>query len=69
MFRSAKKVENGLATDYLVLADYAKAFKPGADGVPSISSSASPLACLPNYPLRYEDARGSGRIAVKGLMP
>ena len=69
MFRSAKKVENGLATDYLVLAEYAKAFKPGEDGVPSISSSSSPLAGLPNYPLCYENTRGSGRIAVKGLMP
>ena len=69
MFRSSKKVENGLATDYLVLAEYAKAFKPGADGVPSISSSSSPLASLPNYPLRYENTGGSGRIALKGLMP
>ena len=69
MFRSSKKVENGLATDYLVLAEYAKAFRPGADGVPSISSAASPLSALANYPLRYENPKGSGRITINGLRP
>ncbi len=67
MFRSAKKVENGLATDYLVLAEYAKAFARGKDGMPSITSAASPLASLANYPIAYENPYGSGRIAIKGL--
>jgi len=67
MFRSTKKIENGLATDYLVLAEYAKAFRPGADGSPSITSANSPLAALANYPLDYENPQGSGRITIKGL--
>jgi 2',3'-cyclic-nucleotide 2'-phosphodiesterase (5'-nucleotidase family) len=67
MFRSAKKIENGLATDYLVLAEYAKAFRPGADGTPVLSSANSPLAPLAGYTIRYEDALGSGRIAIKGI--
>ena len=67
MFRSAKMVENGLATDYLVLAEYAKAFAHGKDGMPSITSATSPLASLVNYPIAYENPYGSGRIAIKGL--
>ena len=67
MFRSAKKIENGLATDYLVLADYAKAFARGKDGLPSITSATSPLASLANYPIDYENPYGAGRIAIKGL--
>ena len=66
MFRSAKAIENGLATDYLVLADYAKAFKPGADGVPSLGTGASPLASLPSYPINYGSPEGSGRISFRG---
>ncbi|MBO7686046.1 MAG: bifunctional metallophosphatase/5'-nucleotidase [Kiritimatiellae bacterium] len=67
MFRSAKKIENGLATDYLVLADYAKAFRPGADGMPALTSANSPLASLAGYPINYERTGGAGRITLKGL--
>ena len=67
MFRSAKKIENGLATDYLVLADYAKAFRPGADGAPALTSANSPLAPLAGYPISYEKANGAGRITLMGL--
>ena len=67
MFRSAKKVENGLSTDYLVLAEYAKAFHPDDSGMPALTSSNSPLATLAGYPLNYERAGGSGRITIKGL--
>ena len=67
MFRSAKKVENGLSTDDLVLAEYAKAFHPDASGMPAHTSSNSPLATLAGYPLNYERAGGSGRITIKGL--
>ena len=67
MFRSAKKVENGLATDYLVLADYAKAFKPGPDGKSALTSANAPLAALPGYPVDYEKPNGSGRITILGL--
>ena len=66
MFRSAKTVENGLATDYLVLADYARAFAPGADGVPVLGTGASPLAALPSYPVNYGLPGGSGRILFRG---
>ena len=69
MFRSAKKVENGLLTDYLVLAEYAKAFAPGADGVPAISSAACPLVRLANYPVNYECPGGSGKISIRGTAP
>ena len=67
MFRSAKKVENGLATDYIVLADYAKAFRGGSDGLPVLSSANSPFASLAGYPLNYERPQGSGRIVLRGL--
>ena len=67
MFRSAKKVENGLATDYLVLAEYAKAFGCGAGGTPTLTSEKSPLAPLANYPINYENPRGAGRIALRNL--
>lgn len=67
MFRSAKKLENGLQMDYLVLAEYVKAFARGEDGMPVISSANSPLASLPGYPIDYSTVGGSGRITVKGL--
>ena len=69
MFRSAKKIENGLATDYLVLAEYAKAFGRAADGTPTLTSVHSPLARLANYPIDYENPHGAGRIAIKGRLP
>ena len=64
MFKGAKVVENGLATDYLVLAEYAKSFSKGEDGLPRLSSEGSPLASLPSYPLAYEKPHGSGRIVI-----
>ena len=67
MFRSTKKVENGLAMDYLVLAEYAKAFRRGADGTPALTSANAPFASFANYPLNYENPNGSGRITIKGL--
>ena len=67
MFRSARVVENGLATDYLALADYARAFAKGADGMPVITTASSPFAKFANYPIAYENPLGSGRISFKGL--
>ena len=67
MFRSAKKVENGLSTDYVVLSEYVKAFRPGADGKPVISSANSPLASIAGYPINYEKTGGAGRIVITGL--
>ena len=69
MFRSTKKIENGLAMDYLVLAEYAKAFGRAADGTPTLTSANSPLAPLANYPIKYENPQGAGRIAIKGRLP
>lgn len=66
MFRSAKKIENGMATDYLLLAEYAKAFRRGSSGLPSLSSSASPLSALAGYPIAYEKPAGAGRISIAG---
>ena len=67
MFRSAKVVENALVTDYLALADYAKAFgKAAGEDVPRLVSALSPFARLSNYPIAYENLRGSGRISLIG---
>ncbi len=63
MLPNARHVNNAIGLDYLVLADYAKAFKT-TDGLPCLSSSAAPLSVYPNYPLAYECATGSGRIVV-----
>ena len=68
MFRSAKTIENGLATDYLVLAEYAKAFGLNEKKIPSITSQTSPLATLADYPINYEDPKGASRILIKGLL-
>ncbi len=65
MFRSSRKVENGVVTDYLALAEYAKAFRKGPKGMPAITSAASPLSALPGYPIRYESPDGSGRISIR----
>lgn len=62
MFKGSKLVNNAIAMDYLVLAEYAKHFAPGPDGVPSLESSKSPLAHLKRYRVKYENPDGSGRI-------
>ena len=64
MFRGAKVVNNAICTDYLVLAEYAKAFAVSADGVPHLRSGTSPLAARANYPVSYEKPEGSGRILI-----
>ncbi|MBQ7189315.1 MAG: bifunctional metallophosphatase/5'-nucleotidase [Kiritimatiellae bacterium] len=66
MFRSTKKIENGLAMDYLVLSEYARAFRIDSTGMPSITTATSPLRSLANYPINYENPQGSGRIVIKG---
>ncbi|MBR4171736.1 MAG: bifunctional metallophosphatase/5'-nucleotidase [Kiritimatiellae bacterium] len=66
MFRSTKKIENGLAMDYLVLSEYARSFRIDSTGMPSITTATSPLRSLANYPINYENPHGSGRIVIKG---
>ena len=68
MFRSAKKVENGMATDYLALAAYAKAFGRDAAELPALTSANSPLASFANYPIAYEKPSGAGRISFIGRL-
>lgn len=68
MFRSAKTIENGLATDYLVLAEYAKAFGLNGNKIPSLMSRTSPLATLADYPINYEAPNGANRILIKGML-
>ena len=55
-----------MATDFLVLAEYAKAFGRNAAGLPVLASPASPLAALAGYPLAYEKPAGAGRISFIG---
>ena len=64
MFKRARSVNKTLETDYVALADYAKAFTKGSNGVPRIKSANSPLAKLKKYPLAYEKPEGSGRITI-----
>ena len=63
---TAAEVSAGLPKDCLVLADYSRAFAPGADGVPVLGTGASPLAALPSYPVNYGLPGGSGRILFRG---
>ena len=51
--------------DYLVMAEYIKAFAKDQDGKPRIASRKSPLAACKNYLIDYENPRGSGRISIK----
>lgn len=64
MFRGAKVVNNAICTDYLVLAEYAKAFRTAVDGIPHLQSKLSPLSSRANYPIAYENPEGAGRIRI-----
>ena len=64
MFRGAKVVNNAICTDYLVLAEYAKAFKKDSEGIPHLQSKRSPFASCVDYPIAYEATEGSGRIRI-----
>ena len=47
----------------------AEAFQKDATGQPTLTSSASPLAALANYPLAYEKPTGADRISFIGRLP
>lgn len=67
MLRACKAVDERLETDYVVLGEYARAFRRGEDGWPHLASAFSPLAALVGYPLDYAEPTGSGRIrAIPG---
>lgn len=63
MFNDCKCVVDFVSQDYVVLAEYMKAFAE-VDGVPTINSANSPLVAYAGYPLDYENPLGSGRIQI-----
>lgn len=65
MLRGVKVVRENVQTDYLVLAEYVKAFATGLSGEPTLSSANAPLRRLPGYLLDYENREGSGRIVER----
>ena len=68
MFQESAGMElvmEGISMEYEAFAAYLKAFKDtDGNGVANITSAASPLAALKNYPINYENAAGSGRTVV-----
>ena len=68
MFQESAGMElvmEGISMEYEAFAAYLKAFKDtDGNGVANITSTASPLAALKNYPINYENAAGSGRTVV-----
>lgn len=65
MFKDSVSVLDYVSEDYLVLAEYLKAFTAGDDGVAHITTENSPLASYEGYLLDYENPYGSGRIVIK----
>ncbi|MDO5139943.1 MAG: bifunctional UDP-sugar hydrolase/5'-nucleotidase [Eubacteriales bacterium] len=64
MLAQLNPVQDYVQEDYLVFAEYAKAFKAGADGTPHICTEDSPLSDYEGYMLNYEDPYGAGRILI-----
>ena len=68
MFQESAGMElvmEGIAMEYEAFAAYLKAFKDtDGNGYANLTSAASPLASLKNYPINYENAAGSGRTVV-----
>ena len=58
-------VQDYVQEDYLVLAEYAKAFEKGEDGMPHINTDSSPLRKYSGYLLDYESMYGAGRINIR----
>ncbi|MEE3436404.1 MAG: 5'-nucleotidase C-terminal domain-containing protein, partial [Treponema sp.] len=65
MFEGVKAIKNYAGEDFVIAANYAKAFAKGTDGNAKISSQNSPLASYKNYLLNYEKPEGAGRIVIK----
>ena len=64
MFKGIVPILDFVGEDYIILADYFKAFKKGKDKYPHISTENSPLKSYKNYLLDYENPFGSGRIEI-----
>ena len=62
MLKDAKVVTDFVSEDYLITAEYAKAFIASDDGFPHLNSAGSPLQCYPDFRINYETPTGSGRI-------
>ncbi len=60
MFYDANLVIDYVGEDYMILAEYIKAFSNG-----EVSSKNAPLSNYKNYPINYENAYGSERITIK----
>lgn len=65
MFEGVKAIKNYAGEDFVIAANYAKAFAKGTDGNAKISSQGCPLASYKNYLLNYEKPEGAGRIVIK----
>lgn len=65
MFEDTELIVDYVGEDYMVFAEYLKAFKPNADGVAELSTANSPLASYENYMIDYENPLGAGRIVIK----
>ncbi len=63
MFKDCKCVVDYVQEDYLVLAEYMKAFAK-EDGVPKINTENSPLSSYEGYLLDYDNPLGAGRIKI-----
>ena len=67
MLADSTCVVDYVSEDYLVLAEYIKAFGTGEDGLPVVSTENSPLSSYAGYLLDYENPYGAGRIEFTGM--
>lgn len=65
MLSNSECVVDYVDEDYLVYADFIKAFAKNADGVAEVNNANSPLASYAGYIYDYENPLGSGRINIK----
>ena len=66
MFSDDESIVDFIAEDYMILAEYMKAFK-NTNGDSVINNANSPLKNYLNYLLDYENPTGSGRITLQNL--
>jgi len=64
MLADSEVVLDYVLQDYLVIAEYVKAFTVAEDGYPHINNASSPLAGLEGYLMDYEALHGAGRITI-----
>lgn len=64
MLKDTVVVQDYVMEDYLLVAEYAKAFAIGDDGMPHINTAGSPLSSYKGYLIDYEKINGAGRISI-----